>query len=591
VLNIQASKMISQLPRYGSVASLSDSSIRDRRNDDDSPFRTYTPLFVGFLVMSMIGVVILVSPNIMDKNVSPFSLASIDHEYQSSHHRHHKHDHDPDVALFYDKQIVDHFSRDGEGLKSYWKHRYYKSMKYFGGPGSPIFLIVGGEGALDNGMLYPFVSDILAKKFNAAVVQVEHRFYGRSKPVENATVPELLQLLTPQQAMADMLRLVNVYLRESDFQGCSLDRMSRKYCPIITVGGSYPGFLSAMFRFLHPDVIDAAYASAAPLYMYAQRTDPNVFYDIVTSAAERASPGCPAAVKSTLLDVMDTILGAASVLEAVALVGACEDSIPDHIKTPKDLSDALIQMTSYTFANDNSGCYPPGPQTDLFKNCQVFQNPNIDSLGKMRIFFDRVLIEDLEANKGCEDATVRCDEAEELQIIRKSHGNRTCFDLAAQFPDSPDSEVVGGVLNSYDEGTMWEFQTCTTIIFLAGFSNHSMFPAHNASYEDLTKECLESFGITPRPRELADMWGFDDLVARGASRILFTNGAQDMWAGGSILTNLTDTLLALNFENGAHHSDLSHQGPTESDTPDIMAGYEQISEILANWLEEIMAGS
>jgi len=74
--------------------------------------------------------------------------------------------HDENEACFYDEQLVDHFSDDD--ASSTWSNRYYKSTNYFRGPGHPIFLVVGGEGALDNGMLYPFVTQHLAPRFGAA---------------------------------------------------------------------------------------------------------------------------------------------------------------------------------------------------------------------------------------------------------------------------------------------------------------------------------------------------------------------------------------------------------------------------------------
>jgi hypothetical protein len=75
--------------------------------------------------------------------------------------------HDENEACFYDEQLVDHFSTSSSS-SSTWSNRYYKSTNYFRGPGHPIFLVVGGEGALDNGMLYPFVTQHLAPRFGAA---------------------------------------------------------------------------------------------------------------------------------------------------------------------------------------------------------------------------------------------------------------------------------------------------------------------------------------------------------------------------------------------------------------------------------------
>jgi hypothetical protein len=193
--------------------------------------------------------------------------------------------------LFYRDQLVDHFGNDDDDdddattttttSSSTWSHRYYASAAHFGGPGHPIFHVVGGEGALDSGMLYPFVTGRLAPHFGAAVVQVEHRFYGEHRPVSGreATASELLRLLTPQQAMADNVRLGRAFAGEL---GCSDDRTSADYCPVVTVGGSYPGFLSAVLRLAHPDYADMSYASSAPLKLYDQSTDQNVYYDIVS---------------------------------------------------------------------------------------------------------------------------------------------------------------------------------------------------------------------------------------------------------------------------------------------------------------------
>jgi hypothetical protein len=238
--------------------------------------------------------------------------------------------HDMNEALFYDEQLINHFSDDPDAAAETWSNRYYKSTKYFQGPGSPIFLIVGGEGALDSGMLYPFVTEHLAPRFGAAVIEIEHRFYGPYQPImgREATVEELLELLTPQQAMADMVQLTKHFKEEL---GCSeYTRNSEKYCPVISVGGSYPGFLSAMFRLAYPDFVDISYASSAPLKLYDQSTKQDVYYDIVTQAAEHSSHGCANAVRETLEDASKLILRSKSVKEAAKDMNLCVDSIPGN---------------------------------------------------------------------------------------------------------------------------------------------------------------------------------------------------------------------------------------------------------------------
>mmetsp|Transcript_4541 Transcript_4541/g.6545 ORF Transcript_4541/g.6545 Transcript_4541/m.6545 type:complete len:597 (-) Transcript_4541:1298-3088(-) len=510
-------------------------------------------------------------------------------------------DHDMNEALFYEEQLVDHFDEDDSNSRGkYWKHRYYKSMKYFGGAGSPIFLVIGGEGALNNGMLYPFVTEVLAKKFGAAVVQPEHRFYGPYQPMEygTATNQDLLQLLTPQQAMADMIRLVQVQLRSSgsDLADCSMDRSSPDYCPLITIGASYPGFLSAMFRIVYRDIVDAAYASSAPLLMYAQVVpDNNIYYDIVTAAAERASPGCAHSVRATLTEVVQEVKDASSLEEATRLVGICssKEFFPKEITSQQQLADQLALMAVYGFANYDMGCYPPSNKTAMYKICQAFQDPELNSLDTMKSYFRSKLVQEWQEENECDLVAKECTLEDEQAFLEETYKGRDCYDLRLDVEDNEaednDNKVQEFDGMPYDDMKSWDFQACTNIIFRCGTSASSMFPEHPATYEELNADCAKQYGsdVVPRPTELVELWGFDDLLAINATRILFTNGLQDMWSGGSYLEDLSDSLLAINLENGAHHSDLTHEAPGPNDTEDIQQGHEQIQVILGKWIEEI----
>ncbi|KAL3758756.1 hypothetical protein ACHAWU_001772 [Discostella pseudostelligera] len=471
---------------------------------------------------------------------------------------------DENRALFYHDQLVDHFNASDT---STWSNRYYASTEYFKGPGHPIFLIVGGEGSLDHGMLYPFVTQHLAPYFGAAVIEIEHRFYGPYQPIvgRKATVEELIELLTPQQAMADMVRLASVFKDRID---CSSHRPSTEYCPVISVGGSYPGFLSAMFRLVYPNFVDISYAASAPLKLYDQSADPYVYYDIVTKAAERLSPGCAHAVRTTLREAKKLIELLPSVQDAVKSMNMCVDKVPEYITNVTKLSEEVMTAVSFIFADYNMDAYPPGPDLGLYKACQVFQeNKTKSPLEKVTNFFQ--LSRELDEEKSADEDT--------------------CYDISLLLTDS---DVSGNTTTEWSDaidGNMWDFQLCTTLIDPIGVSSDSMFPPRKWSYEDLTEYCHREYGqsVTPQPFALVQNLGFDKLDESDASYILFTNGIQDMWSGGSYLEDLSDTILALNFENGAHHSDLSHVGPSENDTEDIREGFVKISNILERWLHEI----
>ena len=559
-----------QLPKYGAITVAEDDDSEKLMNsglfNDDFNARTNGSKLVAWVF----GIALLIGTSLLLVNGSINARPSNDVASLLGSSLSHD---DMNKARFYTEQPVDHF--DDEDPRS-WSNRYYQSNKYFAGPGHPIFVIVGGEGALDHGMLYPFVTEVLAKRFKAAVLQIEHRFYGPYHPIPNATSKELLNLLTPHQAMADMVQLTR-HVRDTEYD-CSPDRSSPDYCSIITVGGSYPGFLSAMFRFVYPDFVDIAYASAAPLLMYGQAVPNTVYYDIVSSAADRASPGCSAAVRRTMNEMVVQVETAPSLQAAADRVGICGDSLPQYITTQKKLAEAIILISSYAFAEYNSENYPPGPDTDLSKACALFQNQDLSTPKTLESFFHSMVESEEELDEGCDLVDVECDAPPKTKQPK-------CFDLMSQLSGGPNStlEDTGG---DYEDGEMWDFQTCTNVIFLCGFSTESMFPPHAATYRNLDKKCRERFGVTPDPWELVHKWNFVDGIS-DASFILFVNGLQDMWAGGSVMDNVTDTVVAINLENGAHHSDLSHQGPTDSDTWDVKEGFVQIADTLEEWLDQL----
>jgi Serine carboxypeptidase S28 len=72
------------------------------------------------------------------------------------------------------------------------------------------------------------------------------------------------------------------------------------------------------------------------------------------------------------------------------------------------------------------------------------------------------------------------------------------------------------------------------------------------------------------------------------SRLLLTNGIVDGWSIASILEkNVSSGVEVVNMVNGAHHSDLSHTGPSESDTPDVIEAFERIAGIIGDWLVDV----
>jgi len=351
---------------------------------------------------------------------------------------------------------------------------------------------------------------------------------------------------------------------------CSPHKHSKDYCPIISTGGSYPGFLAAILRLHYPDVIDMAYASSAPLKLYGMQSDQFGYMDRVTNVTQKAVPGCADAVRKTLADV-DTAIREQSndpssskyfVPWAHKHLNFCKGTIPNYINSTDLLSKEAMMIVEYTFADWNMFYYPPTEDTDLGKICKkVFTNDKFNSLEKLVAFW--------------------------RHVEYGTDFDMPCFDMSSQMPDGPRSTISGsdwsGVGPGYD-GYMFDFHCCSTLTPAVGFSHNSMFPYRKWTLEWLTEHCVSRFDLVPDPYKLVKEFKFDDLVGQGASRILFTNGMNDLWSQGSYLESLSDSILAVNIPNGAHHSDLNH---LEDATPDLVDAHRKIHKILKDWLDEM----
>lgn len=456
-------------------------------------------------------------------------------------------------------QTVDHFDDTNTDT---WLHRYYAQSKYFKGPGHPIFLVVGGEGGNDAGFFYAFVEEHLASTFGAYALHPEHRFYGPYRPTNDTSSEALLKLLTPQQAMADMLTIAQHYQRKL---GCSFDRTSKKYCPLITVGGSYPGFLASIMRLLYPDVVDIGYGSSAPLKLYSQESSQFGYFDIVTSSAEKVSKGCAAAVNDTLNEIDAAIRNHSDFTVVANKLNICNGSIPKYIDSNDLFSKEIMQIVADTWADLNMFNYNKiANQTKEAKMCYLFQNKSLDSYGKLAEFWKRL----------------------EFNI----DPNLPCFNMSSQLPAGKHATISGGDWSGVGpgmDGMMFDFQCCTTLTPAVGYSRNSMFPYRKWTLEWLTQHCRNRFNVVPRPTELVNEWKFDDLVGQGATRILFTNGLNDLWSAGSYLEDLSDSILAINMPNGAHHSELRHTNAQNLDTKDVKEAHDEITKILSRWLKEV----
>eukprot|EP00357_Protocruzia_adherens_P027861 CAMPEP_0115045158 /NCGR_PEP_ID=MMETSP0216-20121206/47961_1 /TAXON_ID=223996 /ORGANISM="Protocruzia adherens, Strain Boccale" /LENGTH=372 /DNA_ID=CAMNT_0002427943 /DNA_START=1209 /DNA_END=2323 /DNA_ORIENTATION=- len=158
----------------------------------------------------------------------------------------------------FEGQLLDHYNLLD---KRTWSQRYWQYDHFFDSKEGTVLMYVCGEyvcPGLPQDRTWP---GILAKTFKSRVYVLEHRFYGESQPFENESSKDgwdvdNLRYLTIEQALADLA----IFVATKRAEVASQYGFEPKW---FVVGGSYPGALSAWFRTLYPQLVDASLASSA----------------------------------------------------------------------------------------------------------------------------------------------------------------------------------------------------------------------------------------------------------------------------------------------------------------------------------------
>jgi hypothetical protein len=140
---------------------------------------------------------------------------------------------------------------------------YYWSDEYYKGPGSPVILFTPGEANVTGYNTYLGINrttGVIAQEIGAAVIVIEHRYWGVSSPFANLST-ENLQYLTLENSIADLVNFAKTAVLPFDPSGSS----QAAKAPWVLVGGSYSGALAAWTESTSPDTFWAYYASSAPV--------------------------------------------------------------------------------------------------------------------------------------------------------------------------------------------------------------------------------------------------------------------------------------------------------------------------------------
>ncbi len=149
------------------------------------------------------------------------------------------------------QQNIDHFGKAGDQTfaQRYWVDTEYASSA----TNAPVIYHICGEGDAEQGYFLNDNAIPWAKTLGANLVYLEHRYYGQSLPFSDLSTDHL-QYLTVDNVMEDLATFQRWMTQNQGWTG-----------QWVSVGGSYSGTLSALYRQKHPELVAGALASSAPM--------------------------------------------------------------------------------------------------------------------------------------------------------------------------------------------------------------------------------------------------------------------------------------------------------------------------------------
>jgi len=459
----------------------------------------------------------------------------------------------PDVEQYwYADAVVDNFAPADKIQK--WANngqRYWLNKKHWAGANAPIFVFIGGEGEESCSRLGPrmYVYD-LAQQHSALMVNVEHRFYGQSLPTENRSTANL-SVLSSDQALADLANII-AHIKK---------QLNSPNSRVITVGGSYPGNLSAYFRLKYPSVTHGSIASSAPV---KAQTNFKEYMDVVGESIRYFSGS------------------------------ACYDALREGADAVAELAAAGPGSAGMkTLEKDFGTCTPIASQWDLgvfysnvMGNLQGTVQYNNEHAGTWNVT-DVCNVMAPPSSSGT-PAESGYDKLVKLTSIFEKQAGATCQDVSYEATVAYLADIKPDPSNA---ARPWVYQTCNEFGFFqtCDSPNQPFHAFKDALGLDFSRKmCFDAFdgwNSDPNVKFTNEKYGGVNL---DATKIVFTSGTIDPWHALGV-TNYTHTLpqypseLPVYILGTAHCNDLYAPNPA-TDPESLTLAREVVAKEVDKWL-------
>lgn len=419
------------------------------------------------------------------------------------------------------EQKLDHFDPQNNAT---WQQRYYDIDQYWDKENGPLFLYICGEGTCRKPADNSFVVN-MAKKFNGRVLALEHRFYGMSQPTSDWSTQNL-KYLTPDLGLADLAQFAT---EKSEQFSAEHGIPHRRW---ITVGGSYPGAMSAWFRYKYPHIAFASLSSSGVVDAIA---DYYLYDEQVFNSTAKSGLACP---------------------------------------------ERFINVTQYIEAKINRG-----------ERREVFSTFGYDGDledGEFYYFLGDVAAGPVQYGARttfCNDLLALPNDMDTIIAWVADFATKQGLDLEDYGADSLRNTTIDFNKNA----RQWTYQTCANLGYFQTPAQHGTpMRGANMTIEFWDDFCTRVYGIDifPDTHHYNTRFGAKNLKA---SKIIFTNGSEDPWKHASITETSDPNLIPLEIvcDDCAHCVDL--HGDSPNDPPALTAARKQIVAQMEEWIKAELA--
>ncbi|CAH2985463.1 unnamed protein product [Chilo suppressalis] len=424
--------------------------------------------------------------------------------------------------------------------------RYFVNDKYFdkNNPG-PVFLMIGGEGPADPKWMVKGAWIEYAKFFKALCINLEHRYYGESRPTEDMSTKNL-QYLSSSQAMDDLA----YFIQEMN----ELYKLP-KDTKWIAFGGSYPGSLAAWVRVKYPHLIYAAVSSSGPLLA---KVDFMEYFKVVVDALREKTgdDDCVQQVKLAHQQITDLMKGQPEIIEKEFKV--CKkfsDASPDDIKNfYSSIADDFADVVQYNEDNRIGA-------NEEYRNVTINTICKILTEGKEKPAYKRLA---------------------DFNAIIMNKNNQTCLDYSY----SNMIQELRNITWGGDEARQWMYQTCTEFGFYQTSSAEVEVFGNAFTLDFFIQQCEDVFGkkfdkdfVSNAAAWTNSKYGGVDIAV---SRVVFVHGSVDPWHALGITQTKDNNAPAIYIKGTAHCANM--YPPADSDLPSLKEARVEIQQYLADWV-------